>query len=62
MTEVRILAEVPGDVAEAASWYDREGYLVWETDLKARSMLMSSIFRRRDRFTGACILTFDASF
>jgi hypothetical protein len=27
MTEVRILAEVSGDVAEAANWYDQEGYL-----------------------------------
>ena len=27
MTEVRILAEVSADVAEAANWYEQEGYL-----------------------------------
>lgn len=27
MTDIRILAEVSADVAEAANWYDREGYL-----------------------------------
>lgn len=27
MTDVRILAEVSEDVASAANWYDREGYL-----------------------------------
>jgi hypothetical protein len=26
VTDFRILAEVAGDIAEAADWYDREGY------------------------------------
>jgi hypothetical protein len=26
VTDVRILAEVSADVADAANWYDREGY------------------------------------
>ena len=27
MTDVRILAEVSADVADAANWYDQEGYV-----------------------------------
>jgi toxin ParE1/3/4 len=27
MTELRILAEVAADVADAANWYDQEGYV-----------------------------------
>ncbi len=58
MREIQILPAVLGDIADAAAWYDEDGYSGLGDRFIATFIATCLIFRRMEAFIGKRILIF----